>query len=285
MTLIRLFEKEIGRRNIQTCLGCNSCTNVCPVSGFEDMNPSKLVQLIINGKSEIPLNTKWIWYCSQCGICQAVCPMDVPIPAIIHTLKSLQPEDMLPGEVKERIQKWKLIGNASSIYPGDYMALVKEAEAILKEKTGKALSIPVDKKKVRVLLLIDPELLKEAPEILSDYALIFYKANESWSIPSIPLGTFDPFIMTGRADLTNLWTERVYDLFKTFQFQQLLIDDCQNSLSSFGVGGRLKKISQPFTVTTMPALVSRYMEIGKIEIKNLTTISDYHHKKRTANEH
>ncbi len=271
MTLNRLLDKEIEGCQIQSCLGCNSCTNVCPVSGFEDMNPSKLIQLIIDGENQVPLNTKWIWYCCQCGNCKAVCPMDIPIPSIIHILKSLQPEEMLPSKVRERLQKWKVIGNTSSIYPGDYISFIKKAEAIIKKKTGKILKIPIDKRDSKVFLLVDPEILKEAPEVLSDYALIFHKAKESWTIPSTPLGTFDPFIMAGRADLANLWIDRVYDLFKTFKFQRLLIDDCQNRLSLFSPQGDKKFFPVEFEIINLSLLIKEYLKKGTLKLKKRKT--------------
>ena len=275
--LLDFLKEYVGNSSLETCLGCVSCSNVCAVSGKAGMDPCMFMQMILAEQQEEALNTSWLWYCSLCGSCSTVCPMSIDIPAVISLFRSMKSDEMLPAPIGERLDKWIFTGNTCSLLPRDYLDLVSIGQESLRKRSGRSdLEIPVDKKGANILLLLDPEVIKERPSILADYALIFSAAGESWTISSLPLGTADLSLVTGEDELGRVWLRKVSGLADFLETETVLIDDCHNRLSSFGVGGRLKKISQPFSVTTMPALVSRYIEEGKVEIKSpLPMIATY----------
>ncbi len=267
--LLDFVKRHVGNSSLETCLGCGSCSNVCAVSGKAGMDPCMFMQMILAEQQEEALNASWLWYCSLCGSCSTVCPMSIDIPAVISLFRSLKAGEMLPVPLMKRLERWVSTGNTCSLLPGDYLDLVSIGQESLRKRTGSSdLKIPVDQKGAKVLLLLDPEVLRQRPSILADYALIFFMAGESWTISSLPLGTADLSLVTGEDEPGRVWLRKVCGLAGFLGTETVLIDDCHNRLSSFGVGGRLKKISHPFNVTTMPALVSRYIEMGKVEIKS-----------------
>jgi len=60
--------------NEDNCSGCRTCELVCALENFKENNP-KLGRLKIHG--EFPEPGKYrIDYCTQCGVCAEVCPVD-----------------------------------------------------------------------------------------------------------------------------------------------------------------------------------------------------------------
>ncbi len=265
--LTRLVDQKLGNRSIHTCLGCSSCSDVCPVSGEAETDPCMLLQLIQSGCEEEALNNSWMWYCSHCASCSNVCPMAIDIPSIVHLLKSFSSTDMLPVPIQQEIKKWISAGNLCPMYPRQYLDLVARSQNIVKMRTGLDIEIPIDQTGARFLLLIDPMILQKRPGVLADYAIVFHLAGESWSLSSNPFATADLSLVTGRDELGELWINRLNGLISTLDVQKVLIDDCQNRLSPFGPKGTPKQEPEYAAVTTMPFLVFDYLQTGRLKLK------------------
>ena len=266
--LTGLVEQKLGHKSLQTCLGCSACSNVCPVSGRAGTDPCMLLQLILEDRQEEALNTPWMWYCSHCASCFSVCPMSIDIPSVVHLLKSFSSVDMLPLPVQQEIEKWVATGNSCSMYPDQYLGLVAKAQDILRKRTGlKDITIPIDKKRARLLLLIDPAVLKARPSVLADYATVFHLTGESWTLPSSPFGTSDLSLITGREELGELWLQRIEGLASNLGVDKVILDDCQNRLSPFGPKDGFKKELESALVTSIPFLVFDYLQSGRLNIK------------------
>ncbi len=228
----RLMEL-LGDSNLMTCLGCGSCSNVCPVSERGGMDPWRLVQSIIKGLDEDALNTNWLWSCSLCGMCESVCPMGINIPQIILILRAFQGQDFIPKELERGIFSQACFSNSENITPRHYRLLVEKAQGLYRQRSKQAdFEIPIDRKGANLLLLMDPMLLKEKPEMLADYCMLFGLLEENWTITSLPFSSADITIHTKDSGNEDLWVKRLTLICKELGIQRCLIDDCFNCLSS-----------------------------------------------------
>lgn len=69
------------------CFRCGACSGICPVKKVTGVfDPRKIVHLLLLGfLDKIPKEV--LWYCSQCGSCVPVCPMDVKPKEVIYALR------------------------------------------------------------------------------------------------------------------------------------------------------------------------------------------------------
>ncbi len=72
------------------CFRCGACSGICPVAKeVDEFDPRVIVHSLLLGLKEKLLTTKIIWYCSGCGSCVPVCPMDVKPMEVIKALRIL----------------------------------------------------------------------------------------------------------------------------------------------------------------------------------------------------
>lgn len=74
--------------NWKNCIGCGSCTAVCPAGQYSFFNPRR-IQMLARQGSYSTLATE-VAKCQLCGKCRLVCPRDVDTRKLMHELKQLQ---------------------------------------------------------------------------------------------------------------------------------------------------------------------------------------------------
>lgn len=73
--------------NAAACINCGSCTALCPLG--VDLHPRTLFRYVLIGAEEKLLeNTRVIYSCLLCRMCEDNCPADVPIAENIRSLRS-----------------------------------------------------------------------------------------------------------------------------------------------------------------------------------------------------
>jgi len=87
-----------GESNLERCIQCGTCTNVCPVvanyqespqdMGFLDITPQQIVNSFRLGMTARVLNSKMAWDCFTCFKCQEHCPRAIPIAEMIYELRN-----------------------------------------------------------------------------------------------------------------------------------------------------------------------------------------------------
>lgn len=82
--------------NLNLCLTCGACSSGCPASGFEGMDPRKLLRMAALGMDEEILSSNWPWWCTMCQRCIYVCPMKIDIPQLVFNIRSMRPRDQRP---------------------------------------------------------------------------------------------------------------------------------------------------------------------------------------------
>ena len=81
---------EMSGSNITRCFACGTCTVSCPVREIDDKyNPRKIIRMILLGMRERVLESKFIWLCSTCYVCDDRCPQNVQLPKIMTALKNI----------------------------------------------------------------------------------------------------------------------------------------------------------------------------------------------------
>jgi Fe-S oxidoreductase len=204
--------------SLEYCVKCQLCSDSCPVfvtSGRKEIyRPTfrpELLRRIINKyiknqnsflvkvtRSDIDLNFKVVarlaelaYRCTLCRRCAQVCPIGVDNALVSREIRKLFSQELgiAPREIHElgTVQQLK-VGSTTGITPPALKDLLNFIEEEIKEKTGKEIKIPLDKKGADVLLLHNAGEFLSWPENIEAFAILFEAANIRWTLSSELVG-------------------------------------------------------------------------------------------------
>lgn len=80
------------REGFRTCIGCGTCTAVCPAAEFYKYDPRKIVTMVQTRDDaliEELLKSDTIWYCGECMSCVTRCPRKNGPGLVVMALREL----------------------------------------------------------------------------------------------------------------------------------------------------------------------------------------------------
>lgn len=81
--------ETLSGTSVRRCFQCGKCSAGCPMSGFMEHPPNRIVRLLQLGQWERVLAGRSIWYCASCETCSTRCPNKVNLAAIMDALRKL----------------------------------------------------------------------------------------------------------------------------------------------------------------------------------------------------
>ncbi|PIE70891.1 MAG: hypothetical protein CSA22_05700 [Deltaproteobacteria bacterium] len=116
--LFSILDTDALKVSTETCILCETCVETCCTAGptgDEKMTPMGRLQIIgalLSGETPDTESVRALYYCTECGRCDTVCPMDIPVSGTIADAKvvlvsrGLGPlekhESMIRGILKNR---------------------------------------------------------------------------------------------------------------------------------------------------------------------------------------
>jgi heterodisulfide reductase subunit C/nitrate reductase gamma subunit len=95
------------KQDFSGCLKCKTCTNACPVVACYDdpvealgLVPHQIMHALHLGLVDMALDSRMLWDCTTCYLCQEHCPQGVKITDVLYGLKTLQYERIIDEPVK-----------------------------------------------------------------------------------------------------------------------------------------------------------------------------------------
>ncbi|MBN2441854.1 MAG: DUF3786 domain-containing protein [Spirochaetales bacterium] len=105
------FKFEVAARPgaglFKRCFSCNSCTISCPISDIdENFSPRTFIRQCLLGMKEKLLSSKEIWFCTECNLCYAKCPQNVPFADIMTVFREMAVEEgYAPADMPEKTER------------------------------------------------------------------------------------------------------------------------------------------------------------------------------------
>jgi heterodisulfide reductase subunit C2 len=81
--------EALSGTSVRRCFQCGKCSAGCPMSGFMEHPPNRVVRLLQLGQWERVLAGRSIWYCASCETCTTRCPNKVNLASIMDALRKL----------------------------------------------------------------------------------------------------------------------------------------------------------------------------------------------------
>ena len=97
--------EKIPAANFDLCLTCGTCTAGCPASELLDMDPRKLIRMLVLGLDEELTKTDWAWVCTMCARCTNACPMSLDVNGMVQKGRMEDSECVLCGSCVDTCPK------------------------------------------------------------------------------------------------------------------------------------------------------------------------------------
>lgn len=99
--------EEISGQNLFKCYQCGKCSAGCPVVSDMDILPNQIIRLLQIGESNHALNSKTIFLCATCFICESRCPKGVDVSSVMDALRFIKQSSGLdyisPQAISDRV--------------------------------------------------------------------------------------------------------------------------------------------------------------------------------------
>ncbi|MGQ9602115.1 MAG: 4Fe-4S dicluster domain-containing protein [Candidatus Bipolaricaulia bacterium] len=76
-----------GGERIRECIQCGACSGACPMSGYMDYTPRRIIALTREGFKDEVLASRTIWLCASCYACAVECPQGIDLTDFMYGLK------------------------------------------------------------------------------------------------------------------------------------------------------------------------------------------------------
>lgn len=223
--LKKLFSEENNwtflqplKLSMEYCVKCQTCSEACPIyvaSGRHEIyRPTyrsevfrRLYKRYLEGENrflswingdDVELNWTTLarlaesaYRCTLCRRCAQTCPMGVDNGLIAHEIRKLFSQELglAPKELHEKGTMQQLeVGASTGMKPKALMNLIEFMEEDIEEKTGRKITIPVDKKGADILLIHNAGEFVSWPENPAAFAVILEEAGVSWTLSSELVG-------------------------------------------------------------------------------------------------
>lgn len=205
------------------CLTCGICSSSCPVSGIDGFDPRKIVRMIGLGLEDKVVESRWPWICTMCGKCEHVCPMEIDIPDMVRSIRSLREREKVPGVLHKGVVAAMKTGNSLGLSKEDFIFIVEDvAEEVAEEPGFDGFKAPLDKKGANIMVTIHNKLVNTHTEDLKHWWKIFYAAKEDWTIPSDNWEGCNWGYFTGDDMAIKTMVGRIADNMKKLKVKNLL---------------------------------------------------------------
>jgi len=199
---------------LETCVRCQTCNDACPIyesSGKQEIyRPTYRSELLRKIKekyldkggkfltklrgNDVELNYTTIarlaelaYRCTMCRRCAKWCPLGSDNALVTHELRKLFSQEMglAAPELHKRGSVQQLtVGASTGITPKAFKGIVEFMEEEIEEKTGKKITIPVDKKGAEILLIHNSGEYMSWLENPEAFAIIFDAAGVDYTLSS-----------------------------------------------------------------------------------------------------
>lgn len=179
--------EKVPAANLDLCLTCGTCTGGCPASELLDMDPRKLLRMVVLGMDDEVKKTDWAWVCTMCARCLHACPMKIDIPKLIYNIRENWPREKRPKGIRESCDRHIRTGSAMGVPTKDFIWTVEDVAQEIRENEPqfKNLSASVDKPGAYMVINQNSREPVTEPDELSPLWKILHLVGANWTYPSV----------------------------------------------------------------------------------------------------
>ncbi len=208
--------------------------------------------------------------CTLCKRCSIFCPFGIDIATMIAVSRSIcHSQGFKPGSLSDFSENCRKSGNHMAI-PAEELVDTCDWMEEETEDEYRDVRIPVDQPKVKYMYTLNPREPVYYPQDISNAAVIFAAAQESWTIPSFGWDCTNLPMFCGDRALAGQQVRNVYEKARELGAQKILITECGHAYRSLAFEGPYlagyKDGKPPVEIVHFVRLMYEYLRDGRIKI-------------------
>jgi heterodisulfide reductase subunit C len=104
--------QELSGQNLLACYQCGKCSAGCPAVSEMDILPNQIIRYAQLGFKNELLESRSIWICESCFMCNSRCPKGINIAEVIEALRQI-----LLRKRKDHLEVEKMSGDEKEDVP------------------------------------------------------------------------------------------------------------------------------------------------------------------------
>jgi Fe-S oxidoreductase len=267
ITLKDLIRDSEWTGNVDDCISCSTCDNVCPVSDFgeDHLSPRRLVRLVQYGLDQEIVNSEWIWQCTNCMRCVYNCPMGIKINNIISVARGMVDKDKSPGTIQKTADNHITTGNNMELSEEDFLDTVEWMTEELEDEI-EDIEVPVDKKGAEYAITINSKLPMHYPLELQHIFKVFHAAKIDWTVPSNWWEGTNYAMFTSDLDTWEKTLRNFVDKIHELGSKYVAYTECGHGYFAFMSGLERFNIPHDFEIIHVVKLYAQWIREGRFKL-------------------
>ncbi len=269
---------------LSICSRCGLCAESCFVYLANDRNPKlspaykfhKTLGEMYRRKGKLTpeflkkcYEISWL-QCTMCKRCAIFCPFGIDIATMITISRHIcHSQGYKPKSLSDFSENCRQSGNHMAMPVEELIDTCDWMEEET-EDDYKGVKIPVDQPNVKYMYTINPREPVYYPQDISNAAILFAAAGESWTIPTFGWDCTNLPMFCGDRDLAGQQVRNVYEKALELGAQKILITECGHAFRSLAFEGPYLAGYQggkpPVEVVHFVRLMYEYLRDGRIKI-------------------
>ena len=269
---------------LSICSRCGLCAESCFVYLANDQDPKlspaykfhhtlgemyrrkgKLTSKFLKQCYEI----SWL-QCTMCKRCSIFCPFGIDIATLIAISRNIcHSQGFKPKSLSQFSENCRKSGNHMAMPVEELVDTCDWMEEEVEDDYN-GVAIPVDKPQVKYMYTINPREPVYYPQDISNAAVIFAAAGESWTIPSFGWDCTNLPMFCGDRALAGQQVRNVYEKALELKAQKILITECGHAFRSLAFEGPYMAGyvdgKPPVEVVHFVQLIYEYLRDGRLKI-------------------
>lgn len=269
---------------LSICSRCGLCAESCFVYLANDRNPKlspaykfhKTLGEMYRRKGKLTpeflkkcYEISWL-QCTMCKRCAIFCPFGIDIATMITISRHIcHSQGYKPKSLSDFSENCRQSGNHMAMPVEELIDTCDWMEEETEDEY-KGVKIPIDKPNVKYMYTINPREPVYYPQDISNAAILFSAAGESWTIPTFGWDCTNLPMFCGDRDLAGQQVRNVYEKALELSAQKILITECGHAFRSLAFEGPYLAGYQggkpPVEVVHFVRLMYEYLRDGRIKI-------------------
>ncbi|MBT4496069.1 MAG: (Fe-S)-binding protein [Gemmatimonadetes bacterium] len=260
-----LGQDTCWQADLNYCMSCGKCLSVCPLHGYSEWDPRRVVKMVMLGLEEEVINADFIYQCTTCERCSYVCPMGVKIGNMITRARSLRDRDQVPGGSQKTADLHRSTGNNMQISTEDWLDTVDWMKEEVQDDYPD-LDFPIDLKGADYFVTINSKLPQYYPMDLQCIYKVFHAAGVSWTMPSTWWEGTNYAMFSGDLDTWEYTLRQQVKRVEELGIKRIAYTECGHGYYATLAGYERFGIEPNFEVVHKANLYAQWLREGRIEV-------------------
>jgi Fe-S oxidoreductase len=260
-----LGQDTCWQADLNYCMSCGKCLSVCPLHGYSEWDPRRVVKMVMLGLEEEVINSDFIYQCTTCERCSYVCPMGVKVGNLITRARALRDRDQVPGGSQKTADLHRSTGNNMQISTEDWLDTVDWMKEEVQDDYPD-LDFPIDLEGADYFVTINSKLPQYYPMDLQCIYKVFHAAGVSWTMPSIWWEGTNYAMFSGDLDTWEYTLRQQVKRVEELGIKAIAYTECGHGYYATLAGYERFGIEPNFEVVHKVNLYAQWLREGRIKV-------------------